>query len=85
MSSTRGACFLGHVRVLTSFDGNVYEHEVNSEGIEQGEPLSVRQTSDTFRIYRCVNCGYECDGSEDFTIRSHLGKMHELVDSFVVE
>ena len=68
--------------MYTTYDNKSYEYKVDSYGLEAGVPLSARPSDTLSRYYVCKNCGYTSPGEEDFTMQSHLGKFHDIIDPF---
>lgn len=85
-------CLLSDLRVTIVLDMGIYADnpmtalfKVDVEGLESGEPIDVAPKEDGshFRIYICTNCGWQCDGSDEFeTARAHLGKRNPFLHPF---
>lgn len=79
-------CVLSKIVVLVfPGDGCEYEYKIDAYGNETGEPLKITKAEGSTRTYLCKLCGATTDGSEEFSMRSHLGKQNQMLDPFAVQ
>lgn len=79
LGTTRRICVLNDVVVVVSYQGLAEAYKCDAEGMEVGAPIKSKTTKMPHnRFYCCTNCGYESSGMEEFTIREHLGRFHEV-------
>lgn len=77
-------CILADIRVVEKQQGVLEVFKIDSEGIGIGEPVHTEdaENNDAERWYYCNNCGTKTPGTDEFTMKGHLGRFHELLDPF---
>lgn len=77
-------CILADIRAITKQNGVLEVYAIDSDGIESGEPISTEPTPDSERDrwYACNNCGAQSPGTDEFTMKEHMGRFHELMHPF---
>lgn len=80
-------CLLKDIVVHGVLDQIGYVCKVDMEGVEIDidNPLDSAPVMDRYyRIYACMNCGWQCDGGDTFKeVRQHLGKRNPFVHPFM--
>jgi hypothetical protein len=80
----RRICILADIRVAEKQQGVLNVFKIDSEGVGVDEPVHTEseESNDVERWYYCNNCGTKTPGADEFTMKGHLGRFHELLDPF---